>query len=258
MTWIYQAAKYVAEEALPALGGFVSKNALPLAIGGSAIANYLGSQGQADAATQAARMQSDAAAQAATLQEKQYADLAPYRQSGQLGLSKIQEMLPYFTKEVTAQDLRSMPGFEFGLNQGTGAAGQAMNVGGGGSNVDLARTKFATDYATNVGLPQYLQQRTGIFNTLSNIAGIGQKSQEQAGNIASNIGQLGIGGATALGAGNIGAANVMAGGLQGFGNAASLASMLRPQGTAAQPAINYTGQAPAQEPGYFGSAIRLG
>ena len=223
MTWIYQAAKYVAEEALPALGGFVSKNALPLAIGGSAIANYLGSQGQADAATQAARMQSDAAARAATLQEKQYADLAPYRQSGQLGLSKIQEMLPYFTKEVTAQDLRSMPGFEFGLNQGTGAAGQAMNVGGGGSNVDLARTKFATEYATNVGLPQYLAQRTGIYNTLSNIAGIGQKSQEQAGNIASNIGQLGIGGATALGAGNIGAANVMAGGLPGFGNAATLA-----------------------------------
>ena len=105
-----------------------------VAIGGSAVLGFLGSQGQADAATQAARMQSNAAAQAATLQEKQYADLAPYRQSGQLGLSKIQEMLPYFTKEVTAQDLRSMPGFEFGLNQGTGAAGQAMNVGGGGSN----------------------------------------------------------------------------------------------------------------------------
>ena len=232
MTWIYEAVK--------AVGTFAVANPIPAALGGSAILNYLGSQGQADAATQAARMQSDAAAQASTLQEKQYADLAPYRQSGQLGLSKIQEMLPYFTKEVTAQDLRSMPGFEFGLNQGTGAAGQAMNVGGGGSNVDLARTKFATDYATNVGLPQYLQQRTGIYNTLSNIAGIGQKSQEQAGNIASNIGQLGIGGATALGAGNIGAANVMAGGLQGFGNAATLASMLRPQTPAAQPAVDYS------------------
>ena len=48
-----------------------------------------------------------------------------------------------------------------------------------------------------------------------------------------------IGGATALGAGNIGAANVMAGGLQGIGNAATLASMLRPQTPAAQP-FNYT------------------
>jgi hypothetical protein len=175
-------------------------------------------------------MQSDAAARAAALQEKQYEDLAPYRASGQMGLSKIQEMLPYFTREVTAEDLRRMPGFTFGLEQGTGAAGQAMNVGGGGSNVDMARRKFAIDYATNVGLPQYISQRTGIYNTLANIAGIGQKSQEQSGGIASNIGQLGIGGATALGAGQIGAANAMAGAYGGVGNALTLASLLNPQG----------------------------
>lgn len=197
------------------------------AIGGSALLGFIGSSNQASAANNAAQLQSDAAARAAALQEKQYADLAPYRESGQLGLTKIQDMLPYFTKEVTAQDLRNMPGFEFGINQGTGAAGQAMNVGGGGSNVDTARTKFATDYATNVGLPQYLSQRTGIFNTLASIAGIGQKSQEQSGNIASNIGQLGVGGASALGAGQIGAANAMAGGYGQIGNAATLSSLLR-------------------------------
>jgi hypothetical protein len=202
------------------------------AIGGSALLNFMGANRQADAAQQGAQMQADAAARAAALQEKQYADLAPYRESGQLGLTKIQEMLPYFTKEVTAEDLRRMPGFEFGLNQGTGAAGQAMNVGGGGSNVNMARTKFATDYATNVGLPQYLQQRTGIYNTLANIAGIGQKSQEQSGGIASNMGNLGIGGASALGAGQIGAANAMAGGYGQIGNAATLASLLNPQGGA--------------------------
>lgn len=200
------------------------------AIIGSALLGTYGASKQASAAERGAQMQSDAANRAAALQEKQYADLAPYRESGQIGLSKIQEMLPYFTKEVTAEDLRRMPGFEFGLNQGTGAAGQAMNVGGGGSNVDMARTKFATDYATNVGLPQYLQQRTGIYNTLANIAGIGQKAQEQGTNIASNIGQLGVGGATALGAGQIGAANAMAGGYGQIGNAATLASLLSPQG----------------------------
>ena len=200
------------------------------AIGGSALLGFLGASQQAGAAERGAQMQADAAARAAALQEKQYADLAPYRESGQLGLTKIQEMLPYFTKEVTAEDLRRMPGFEFGLNQGTGAAGQMMNVGGGGSNVNMARTKFATDYATNVGLPQYLTQRTGIYNTLANIAGIGQKSQEQSGGIASNIGQLGIGGASALGAGQIGAANAMAGGYGQIGNAATLASLIRPSG----------------------------
>ena len=199
------------------------------AIGGSALLGFLGASQQAGAAERGAQMQADAAARAAALQEKQYADLAPYRESGQLGLTKIQEMLPYFTKEVTAEDLRRMPGFEFGLNQGTGAAGQMMNVGGGGSNVNMARTKFATDYATNVGLPAYLTQRTGIYNTLANIAGIGQKSQEQSGGIASNIGQLGIGGASALGAGQIGAANAMAGGFGQIGNAATLASLISPQ-----------------------------
>ena len=200
-----------------------------VAIGGSALLGYAGAKKQASAAERGAQMQSDAAARAAALQEKQYEDLAPYRASGQMGLSKIQEMLPYFTKEVTAEDLRGMPGFTFGLEQGTGAAGQMMNVGGGGSNVDMARRKFAIDYATNVGLPQYLTQRTGIYNTLANIAGIGQKSQEQSGGIASNIGQLGIGGATALGAGQIGSANAMAGAYGGVGNALTLASLLSPQ-----------------------------
>ena len=121
-----------------------------VAIGGSALLGYAGASKQASAAERGAQMQSDAAARAAALQEKQYADLAPYRTSGQIGLSKIQEMLPYFTKEVTAEDLRGMPGFTFGLEQGTGAAGQAMNVGGGGSNVDLARRKFAIDYKNKV------------------------------------------------------------------------------------------------------------
>lgn len=200
------------------------------AIIGSALLGTYGASRQAKAATSAAQMQSDATNRAIELQEKQYADLAPYRESGQIGLNKIQEMLPYFTKEVTAQDLRNMPGFEFGLNQGTGAAGQAMNVGGGGSNVDLARRKFAIDYATNVGMPQYIAQRTGIYNTLANIAGIGQKSQEQATGIASNVGQLGVGGATALGAGQIGAANAMSGAYGNIGSNLMLSQLLTPQG----------------------------
>jgi hypothetical protein len=194
--------------------------------GGNLISGYM----QADAAKEGAQMQYEAANRAAALQEKQYEDLGPYRESGKLGLNKIREMLPYFTKEVTAEDLRRMPGFEFGLNQGTGAAGQAMNVGGGGSNVNMARTKFATDYATNVGLPAYISQRTGIYNTLANIAGIGQKSQEQSGGIASNIGQLGIGGATALGAGNIGAANAYSNAIGSAGSNYMLSQMMTPQG----------------------------
>ena len=222
------------------------------AIIGSAILGTYGASRQAKAATTAGQMQSDATNRAIALQEKQYADLAPYRESGQIGLNKIQEMLPYFTKEVTAEDLRRMPGFEFGLNQGTGAAGQMMNVGGGGSNVNMARTKFATDYATNVGLPQYLAQRTGIYNTLANIAGIGQKSNEQATGIASNIGQLGVGGATALGAGQIGASNAYAGAFGNVGNNLMLSQLLTPQGGGITPG-GVTTMSPELANSYFGS-----
>ena len=202
-------------------------------IGGSL--GFLGSQKQASAASQAADLQAQAAERAADQQMQMFniqnEQGRPYREAGYSALTNIKDMLPYLTKQVTAEDLRSMPGFTFGLEQGTGAAGQAANVGGGGSNVDTARQKFAIDYSTNVGLPQYLNQRTGIYNTLAGIAGIGQTAQGQSQtlgqSVAGNIGQLGIGAAGALGAGQIGAANAQAGGLQGFGNAASLYSLLR-------------------------------
>ena len=210
-------------------------------LGGALLGAY-GSSRQADASSQAANLQSQATANAAAQQREMF-DIVnkqqePYRQAGYGALSQINTMLPQLNRMPTAEDLRAMPGFEFGLNQGTGAAGQTMNVGGGGSNVDLARRKFAIDYATNVGLPQYTAQQTNIYNRLASLAGIGQTAQTQsntlAQNTAANIGQLGIGGASAIGAGQIGSANAMAGGLQGIGNSLTLAGLLRPQ-TAAAP-----------------------
>ena len=135
--------------------------------------------------------------------------------------------------------------------QGLGATRQALNVGGGGSNVERGGIKFAEDYASNAyqnALDNYMrqeaqkfnQQQTGlgnVYNRLAGIAGIGQTATGQTANLgqstASNIGQLGIGGASALGAGQIGAANAMAGGYQGIGNAATLGALLRPQGATA-------------------------
>jgi hypothetical protein len=216
---------------------------LAWAIGGAALLGYMGSQQQAGAATSAAGQQYAATQDAARVQREMFDILnkqqEPYRVAGTGALTKIGTMLPDLTRMPTAADLRAMPGFEFGLNQGVGATGQAMNVGGGGSNVDLARRKFAIDYATNVGLPQYTAQQSNIYNRLASLAGIGQTAVGQTANLgtstAGNIGQLGIGGASALGAGQIGAANAMAGGMQGIGNAATLASLLQPQGyTASQ------------------------
>ena len=212
-----------------------------IGLGTSAALGAWGASKQASAASSAADLQSRATADAAAQQRAMFdivnAQQAPYREAGYGALSKIGTMLPDLTRMPTAADLRGMPGFEFGLNQGVGATGQAMNVGGGGSNVDLARRKFAIDYATNVGLPQYTAQQTNIFNRLAAVAGIGQTAQGQSNQLAQttagNIGQLGIGGASAIGAGQIGSANAMAGGLQGIGNSLTLAGLLRPQTPAA-------------------------
>ena len=112
-----------------------------------------------------------------------------------------------------------------------------MNVGGGGSNVDLARQKFAQEYA-KTGAQQafnnYTNQQSNIYNRLSNLAGIGQAAQSQSNTLGSNtanaLSQLGIGGASALGAGQIGAANAYAGAFGNLGNNLMLSQFLTPQG----------------------------
>jgi hypothetical protein len=251
------------------------------AVAGSAILNTLGSSKQASAAKDAAQLQYQATKDAATQQREMFdilnAQQEPYRTSGYGGLSKINEMLPYFTqqqaayKPFTAEDLKTnlAPNYEFMKQQGLGATGQAMNVGGGGSNVNLARTKFAEDYASNAyqnALNNYMQQQaqgfnqgqtqqTNIYNRLASLAGIGQAAQTQANtlgtNTASNLGQLAIGGASALGAGQVGAANAMAGAYGGLGNNLMLSQFLTPQGGGAT-----TGAVPSGALGdYFKPAI---
>jgi hypothetical protein len=189
---------------------------------------------QAGAATDAAGMQSEATKYAADIQ-KQMFDIqnqqqAPYRQAGYGALTRIGELLPGLTKPVSREEIMGLPGYQFAMEQGTGAARQMMNVGGGGSNVDRAAQKFAIDYTLGTAMPQVIAQRQNIYNTLAGIAGIGQTSQGQttqlAQNVASNIGQATIGGATALGAGQIGAANAYAGAMGNIGNTAMMYSLL--------------------------------
>ena len=197
-------------------------------------AGLIGASMQADAAENAASMQA-AAADRAAQQQREMFDIQneqqrPYREAGYGALTNIKDMLPYFTKQPTAEDLLAMPGMQFGLTQGLGATREGLNVSGGGSNVTRGAIKFANDYGTNVALPAYNKQRNDIYNTLASLAQIGQKSQGAVGDLASgvanNIGQLGVGAAGALGAGQIGSANAYAGGLQGVGNAGFLYQMM--------------------------------
>jgi hypothetical protein len=210
---------------------------------GSAALGVFGANKQAKAATQASQTQYQATQDASKQQREMFdilnAQQAPYREAGYGALNQINTMLPEFTKQFTSEDLiRNLdPSYKFMLEQGLGATGQAMNVGGGGSNVDLARQRFAQEYA-KTGAQQafnnYTNQQSNIYNRLSNLAGIGQAAQSQSNTLGSNtanaLSQLGIGGASALGAGQVGAANAMAGAYGNVGNNFMLSQLLNPQG----------------------------
>jgi len=250
MTWIASAISF-----LGPVGTAITGSALLSAVGGSK---------QASAAKDASQLQYQSTQYAAKQQREMFdilnAQQAPYRESGYGALGKINEMLPQFTKQFTSADLIANldPSYKFMLEQGLGATGQAMNVGGGGSNVDLARQKFAQEYAKTGAQQAYnnfTNQQSNIYNRLSNLAGIGQAAQSQSNTLGSNtanaLSQLGIGGASALGAGQIGSANAMAGALGGLGNNLMLSQFLTPQGGGAA-----TGGVPTGALGdYFKPAI---
>jgi hypothetical protein len=197
-------------------------------------AGLIGSSMQAGAAKDAARGQAESTRYAADIQREMFGiqnqQQAPYREAGYGALTRIGELLPGLTKPVSREEIMGLPGYQFAMEQGTGAARQMMNVGGGGSNVDRAAQKFAIDYTLGTAMPQVIAQRQNIYNTLAGIAGIGQTAQGQvsnlAQNVAGNIGQAAIGGATALGAGQIGAANAYAGAMGNIGNTAMMYSLL--------------------------------
>jgi hypothetical protein len=224
------------------LGGAV------LGIGGSMIAGKAaqkGAEAQAGATSEAANLQAQVGRENIALQREMYEkglELGePYREAGYGALTRINQLLPGLTSPVTAAEIQNLPGFQFAMEQGTGAARQMANVGGGGSNIDRAAQKFAIDYTTGVAMPQVLAQRSSIYNTLAGIAGIGQTATSGAigagqnyganvanigGATAGAIGQLGVAGANALASGNIASANLMAGGLNQLGNAGFMYSLL--------------------------------
>lgn len=224
------------------LGGAV------LGLGGSYLAGQAaksGAQAQAGAMSEASNLQAQTARESIALQREMYEkglELGePYRKAGYSALNRIQDLLPGLTTPVTAQEIKNLPGFKFATEQGIGAARQNVNVGGGGSNVDRAAQKFAIDYTTGVAMPQVLEQRRSIYNTLAGIAGIGQTAATGAqqagagyganvanisGTTAGAIGNLGVGSANAMASGNIAQANLMSGALNNIGNSMFMYSLL--------------------------------
>jgi hypothetical protein len=211
-----------------------------LGSGAGALASYLGASGQADAAREAAENQMS---MFNTINKQ----LQPQRGAGYQALNQIRSMLPgqsmaydelgnpvgvqtgtdYLTRQFTPQDLQAglAPNYQFMLGQGQQQAQRQANLSGGavGGNALRALQDYTQNYAGNAyqnAFQNFNTQRTGIYNTLAGIAGIGQNATNTSANAGqaatTAAGQLGVGSAAAQAAGLQGVANATSGGLQNY------------------------------------------
>lgn len=206
--------------------------AAALAGGTSIVSGLIGSR----AAKKAAAQQAAAIREASATQERMFQqgrqDLAPYRDIGYTALKDITAQQPYLTGKF--EDYRDQyldPSMAFRLGIGEQTTQRAANVGGGaiGGNTlralqDYSQGLASTEYSN--AFNRFQTERGNIYNTLANIAGMGQGAVNTgvaAGQAtAQNLGQLAVGAGQAQAAGTIGSANAIAGGLGGVGNASQL------------------------------------
>ena len=166
---------------------------------------------------------------------------APYQAAGVSAVNELAGMNPYLTHQFNAADLQAglAPNYDFMLQQGQQANQRAANVGGGalGGNALTGLNQFTQNYAGNAyqnAFNNYQSQRTGIYNSLAGIAGIGQTANTGAGLAGQNFSQgtvgLNTGLANAQAASTIGQAQAGAGGLSNLTNSFFLASLLGSKG----------------------------
>jgi len=198
-------------------------------IGGAAVLGgaYMSSQGAQNAANTQANAASQQQSNLLAAGQTASQQFTPYANYGATPLSSLTANNPYFNQQFTAQDLKSnlAPNYEFMKNEGLGATSQNVNVGGGGSNVNMARTKFAEDYASNAyqnAFNNFQTQRGNIAaidlaNTGVGLAGSTGSANAQLGT-ATNIANLGIGSANATAASQIAQGNIYGGAANSLGS----------------------------------------
>ena len=217
------------------------------AIGGSAIIG-------AYSANKAAQTQADAMQQSAAMQ-KQMFDVQNeqqklYREAGYSALSDISNMKPYLTHQFGQEDFQAGidPSYNFRLQQGNLATSNLLNSSGGlvGGNALQGLTNYGQNAASQEygnAFNRYQTQRSNIYNNLASIAGLGQTSLGQTGQLsgqtAAGVGSAITGAGSAIGAGQIAAGNALSSGMQTYGNQQYLSNLLAPQNSQ----ISYTGAA---------------
>ena len=229
----------------------------------------------ANAAQNSADTQAAAANKSLAEQKRQFdiqnAQQAAGRGAGYQSFNTIRSMMPgqyqtydengnptgtatgndYLTHQFNAQDFQNNidPGYQFRLQQGMAANQNAANQSGGmlSGNTLQGMQNYAQGAASQEygnAFNRYQTQRGNIYNTLANIAGLGQTAQGQANQIGQNYANNQTGLITASGnaqaAGQVGVANALSGGLNGAGSSYTLSQMLKPQ-TPAQPSFSSSG-----------------
>jgi hypothetical protein len=140
---------------------------------------------QADAAKKAAGTQAAAADRAMAQEREMYdisrEDLAPYRETGYTALKDITQRMPLFTSQFGEEQMAQYldPSMEFRRKLGEQTTARMLNVGGGAISGNTLRG--LEDYGQNLASTEYgnafnrfQNERTNIYNTLANIAGMGQ------------------------------------------------------------------------------------
>jgi hypothetical protein len=206
--------------------------------GATLVTGYMGAQ----AAKGAARTQADAAGQAMAnelaMYEQSREDLAPYREQGYTALKDIEKMKPFLTAQFGPEQFGQYldPSMAFRQKIGTQATERMANVGGGAISGNTLRA--LTDYGQNLASTEYgnafnrfQTERGNIYNTLANIAGMGQGAVNTGVRAGESFaaGQTGLltGQAAAQAAGQVGQANVIGGAATNLGNMAYLNSLIR-------------------------------
>ena len=218
-----------------------------LAIGG---ASLLGAKMSADAAKDAAAIQAAGGDRAMAQQIRMFElgreDLAPYREEGYAALKDIAAMKPFLTSQFGPEQMATYldPSIDFRRRLGEETTARMLNVGGGALSGNTLRglEEFGQNLAsTEYGnaFNRFQTERGNIYNTLANIAGMGQQAVNTGveAQQATAQQQTGIitGQAAAQAAGQVGAANAYSGALGNLGNMAFLASM--PRFSGAKPTV---------------------
>ena len=200
------------------------------------VGSIVGSLIGADAAESAAETQAGAVRDASKVQkdifDKQVELQEPWRQAGLNALQQLQLRLGMFggsdpvtrdfLRDFTMDDFQQDPGYAFRQSEGLKALQRGASARGtmnsGRSMKDILR--FSQGLASQEygdAFNRYQTQKTGRFNRLASIAGLGQTAANQvgadAGAYGSRLSDLTTQAGNASAAGRIGAANAITGGI---------------------------------------------